>query len=204
MLVMMAYDLRPYQLKAAEWMDSARYEVIAKIPVGATQAEFREMQQRFLADRLALKTHIEKREMAVYEVVVSNSGLKVKESDAAAATHPDLAWTPPAGGPPVRTMAHVKRKNQSMDDLARFLSDQLRQPVRDGTGLKSRYDWEFSFLMDPGGRAALPTAGDGTQPEFGTSLIDALREQLGLSLHRTRGLIDVLVVDSANKSPIEN
>jgi uncharacterized protein (TIGR03435 family) len=87
---------------------------------------------------------------------------------------------------------------------ADFLSNQLGRPVMDATGLGGRYDCAFSFLMEPGGRAAGPAAWDGLEPEFGISLIDAVRDELGLRLEKKRGQADVLLVDHAEKVPTEN
>ena len=58
--------------------------------------------------------------------------------------------------------------------------------------------------MEPGGRAAGPVASNGAELEFGTSLIEAVRDQLGLRLEKKKGQADVLVVDHAEKAPVEN
>jgi uncharacterized protein (TIGR03435 family) len=89
-------------------------------------------------------------------------------------------------------MARVNRKGGSIGDLATFVSNQLGQPVTDATGLVGRYDYAFSFLMEPGGRAAGPVVSNGSEPEFGISLIDALRDQLGLRLEKKKGQAEVL------------
>jgi len=203
-LVMMAYNLRGFQLTAPAWMDSARYNVAAKIPPGADSRRFGLMQQRLLAERFGLQVHFERKDMTVYELTVAKGGPKLKESPEPAAEKPEAAWMPPAGGPPVRTMTHVDLKGQSIADLANFLSNQLGQPVTDATGLSGRYDYAFSFLMEPGGRAAGPVAASGSEPELGINLIDAVREQLGLRLDKKKGQADVLVVDHAEKIPTEN
>jgi uncharacterized protein (TIGR03435 family) len=101
-------------------------------------------------------------------------------------------------------MARITRKNELMADLADFISNQLGLPVIDATGLSGRYDYTLSFLMEPGGRAAGPDATTGTEPELGTSLIEALRDELGLRLERTKGQAEVLVVDHAEKVPTGN
>jgi uncharacterized protein (TIGR03435 family) len=203
-LVMMAYNLRSFELTAPAWMDTARYNVVAKIPPGADRRQFGLMQQRVLAERFGLKVHFEKKDMTVYELMVTKSGSKLKESEEPTAEKPEAAWRPPAGGPPVRAMAHVSLKGDSIGDLANFLSNQLGRPVTDATGLGGQYDYAFSFLMEPGGRAAGPVASNGSEPEFGGSLIDAVRDQLGLRLERKKGQADILVVDHAEKVPIEN
>ena len=203
-LVMMAYNLRSFQLTAPVWMDTARYNVEAKIPPGTNRRQFGLMQQRLLAERFGLQVHFEKKDMTVYGLTVAESGPKLKESQEPATEKPEAAWRPPAGGPPVRTMARVDRKGESIADLANFLSNQLGQPVTDATGLAGRYDFALSFLMEPGGRAAGPVASNGSEPEIGISLIDAVRDQLGLRLEKKKGQADVLVVDHAEKVPTEN
>ncbi len=198
-LVMMAYNLRGFQLIAPSWMDSARYDVAAKMPPGTDARQFELMQQRLLAERFGLQVHFEKKESTVYELTVAKGGAKLKDSDPAA-EKPAAAWMPPLSGPPRRTKAHVTRKGDTIADLANFLSNQLWQPVTDATGLGGRYDYELSFVMEPGGRAAGPDS----EPEFGITLMDAVREQLGLRLEKKKGPSPVLVVDHAEKTPIEN
>jgi uncharacterized protein (TIGR03435 family) len=201
-LVMMAYNLRGFQLNAPAWMDTTRYNIVANIPPGTDRRQFGLMQQRLLAQWFGLQVHFEKKDMAVYELTVGKGGPKLKESQEPAAEKPEAAWRPPAGGPPVRTMAHLERKGDSIADLANFLSNQLGQPVVDTTGLDGRYDYTLSFLMEPGGRAAGPA--NGSEPEFGINIIDAVRDQLGLRLEKKKGQADVLVVDRAERTPIEN
>lgn len=203
-LVMMAYNLRSFQLAAPAWMDTVRYDVVAKIPPGTDRRQFALMQQRLLAERFGLQAHFEKKDMTVYELRVAKGGSKLKGSQEPAGQKPEAAWRPPAFGPPVRTMAHVSYKGESIADLANFLSNQLGQPVMDTTGLGGCYDYALTFLMEPGGRATAPETVDGSAPELGVSLIDAVRDELGLRLEKKKGQAEVLVVDHAEKVPVEN
>lgn len=162
------------------------------------------MLQALLSERFALRVHFEKKNMAVYELRVAKGGPKFAESQAPSAESSGDLWRPPAAGPPRPTMAHVVRKGASIADLANFLADQLGRPVHDATGLRKRYDYSLTFLMEPGGRAAGPQTSSELKPEFGMSLIDAVREQLGLSLQAAKGQVDVLIVDHADRSPAAN
>ncbi|MGD0499930.1 MAG: M56 family metallopeptidase [Bryobacteraceae bacterium] len=205
LLVMMAYNLRSFQLDAPAWMDTVRYNVVARIPPGTDRRQFGLMQQRLLAERWGLQVHFEEKDMTVYELTEAKGGTKLKESqEPSASVKSEAVWRPPASGPPVRIMAYVSRKGDSVADLANFLADQLGRPVRDATGLRDRYDYSLSFLMDPGGRAAGPVTSNGSEPEFGVGLIDAVRQQLGLELKTTKGQAEILVVDHAEKVPTEN
>lgn len=203
-LVMMAYDLRNFQLVAPSWMEGARFDVTARVSADASRKEFGIMMQNLLAERFGLKIHYENREMAVFDLVVGKGGSKLKESDEPAAEKPEGPWKPPASGPPARVMAAVTRKNDSAADLAYLLSNFLGQPVTDATGLKGRYDYRFKFMMDPGGRAAGPAVSNGQDTEFGAGLIEALKDELGLRLERRKGQVSVLIVDHAEKVLISN
>lgn len=204
LLVMMAYDLRSFQLNAPAWMDTTRFSVMARIPPGTSRLQFERMLQTLLAQRFGLKGHFEKKNMMVYRLTIAKGGPKLKESEERLARPSDSVWRPPPGGPPVRTMAHIDRKGDSVADLPTLLSNQLGRPVAGATGLRGRYDYSLSFLMEPGGRAAGPEASNGQQPEFGVSLIDAVRDQLGLRLEKQKGQAEILVVDGAEKVPTEN
>jgi uncharacterized protein (TIGR03435 family) len=201
--VMMAYGVRPFQLRTPSWMEEARYSAAAKIPAGTDAGQFARMMQRLLEDRFQLKVHFEKKSATVYELGIAKGGAKLVATETAGEP-PESLWRPPASGPPRRVMAGVVGRGESMAQLATFLADQLGAPVKDATGLASRYDISLRFLMEPGGRAAGLAADDATAPEFGVSLLDAVRQQLGLELRKTQGEVETLVVDSALKDPTAN
>jgi uncharacterized protein (TIGR03435 family) len=203
-LVMMAYHLHQFQLTSPSWMETARYDVTAKIPPGTDTRQFELMQQALLAERFALQCHFGDKAATVYELVVAKGGPKLTPTKETPTEKPLLAWRPPPSGPPRRTKAFINRKGESMPDLATFLSHVLGNPVTDSTGLQGLYDYSFTFEMEPGGRAAGPPEDDSSGPELGVSLPGALREQLGLELKRKKGQARVLVIDHAEKVPVGN
>ena len=70
----------------------------------------------------------------------------------------------------------------------------LRQPVLDMTGLAGFYDVNLEWMPE--------TA---TAPETaGTSIFAAVQEQLGLKLEARKGPLEVIVVDHAERVPVEN
>ncbi|HEY2383615.1 MAG TPA: TIGR03435 family protein [Terriglobia bacterium] len=89
------------------------------------------------------------------------------------------------------------------------LSPLLARPIEDRTGLTKHYDFTLQWTPNVGeGRvgpfgitgpttAAGPVAAPAAQP--GPSLYTALEEQLGLRLESTRGAVDVIVIDHAEK-----
>src|SRR5215469_6012134 len=56
MLVMNAYDVKPFQVTGPSWINSedARFDIVATVPQGATKEQVRVMLQNLLADRFKL------------------------------------------------------------------------------------------------------------------------------------------------------
>jgi uncharacterized protein (TIGR03435 family) len=98
-----------------------------------------------------------------------------------------------------------------MAQLAGNLSGQLGRPVIDMTGLTGEYDYQLEFTREGlAGPRGLPPPPPGALPapadngEAGPSIFTALQEQLGLKLDSRKGPVDLIVVDSAEKTPTEN
>ena len=79
--------------------------------------------------------------------------------------------------------------------------------IVDGTGLTKTYSFRLSFSSDGlkplraiGGPATDPSPGQGTP----SNLFGALERQLGLMLERKKVLVNVVVVDHADKIPAAN
>ena len=56
-LIALAYDVHRFQISAKTSLSDARYDFAARIPAGATKAEFHAMLRNFLAERFHLQTH---------------------------------------------------------------------------------------------------------------------------------------------------
>ena len=97
MLMTQAYNAQPWELTIPSFMDSERFEVTAKVPEGATEAQFRLMLQALLAERFKLTVHREKKELQTYELQVAKGGSKLKESG----PEPPAAPATGDGGTPV-------------------------------------------------------------------------------------------------------
>ena len=84
-----------------------------------------------------------------------------------------------------------------LPNLATLLSNQLGHQVVDKTGLTGKYDFtvEFSPVLSPGLQPGLDPSLD-----IGT----AVQQTLGLRLEKGKGMLDVIVVDKAEKVPTEN
>ena len=92
-----AYGVKGFQISGPGWLDSERYDIVAKLPRGATKAEFMVMLQNLLAERFKLTLHREKKDLPMYALVVGKNGPKMKESVDEAA--PKEGDAPKGGGP---------------------------------------------------------------------------------------------------------
>ncbi|MGA2270265.1 MAG: TIGR03435 family protein [Bryobacteraceae bacterium] len=79
-LIRIAYRVKPNQISGPDWMASERFDVLAKLPEGASRDQVPEMLQALLAERFKLAVHRESKERAVYALVVGKNGPKLKES----------------------------------------------------------------------------------------------------------------------------
>jgi uncharacterized protein (TIGR03435 family) len=61
-LIPLAFNLKPYQISGPDWMGAQRFDILAKMPEGATKEQVPEMLQALLAERFQLKVHRENRE----------------------------------------------------------------------------------------------------------------------------------------------
>jgi uncharacterized protein (TIGR03435 family) len=96
-----------------------------------------------------------------------------------------------------------------MSVLAMLLSRFERQTVIDFTGLPGQFavnlQWTPDALRGRTGADGAPLLVNGEAIDTnGPSLYTALQEQLGLRLESRKGPVDVIVVDHAEKVPIEN
>jgi uncharacterized protein (TIGR03435 family) len=77
-LIMQAYRLSNYQMVGApSWIDSERFDIVAKPPAGSTPDQTQLMLRGLLADRFKLKVHAETRETQVYALVLARSDGKL-------------------------------------------------------------------------------------------------------------------------------
>ena len=76
-----------------------------------------------------------------------------------------------------------------------MLSGKLARQVIDNTGLKGNYDFDLKWAPD--------LSSDAQAEPDGASIFTAIQEQLGLRLEPSRGPVELLVIDHAEK-PTDN
>jgi uncharacterized protein (TIGR03435 family) len=200
----------------ADYLQSDKFDVIAKADAGASQKDVFLMLRALLADRFKLMVHQETRELPIYALVVARKdgrfGPRLRRSDvdcsAASSDKPQLPSTTGefvAG--PCKGLRNFPGKATgravTIQTLAFLMSGWVddHRPVEDRTGLTGNFDIDLDWTPDrplPAGAPALPPV----DPN-GAGLFTALQEQLGLKLESTKNSIDILVVDHA-EHPTEN
>jgi uncharacterized protein (TIGR03435 family) len=101
-LIPVAFAVKPYQISGPAWMKENRFDILAKMPEGATKEQVPQMLQALLADRFKLVAHRESKEHPIYALVVGKNGPKLKDS-APDADAPPVEASPQAknGGAPI-------------------------------------------------------------------------------------------------------
>src|SRR6185503_19368558 len=99
-LICIAYKIKPHQLSGPDWMAAQRFEIMAKMPEGASKDQVPTMLQALLAERFKLTVHRDNKEQSVYAMVVGKNGHKMKEvaaDPAAPAAAPEEPAQPKPG-----------------------------------------------------------------------------------------------------------
>ncbi len=165
-------------------MDDEEYGRMDKMAPKDQEKESGLLLQRLLADRFGLRVKLEQRPLPQYALVVDGGGSK-------------LVASPVEGGERGANLSfhngQMVAKNVPMESLAGMLSDMSEAGERvvvDHTGLAGGYNFELNWAPDRGSGVAPDAALPG--------LFTALREQLGLKLERSEGMVPVAVVEQAN------
>lgn len=80
-LIVDAYTVKQSQVSGGpNWLDSLRFDIVAKVPDGTTKEQVKVMLQNLLAARFKLKLHRETKALPVYALVVASKGPKLKHS----------------------------------------------------------------------------------------------------------------------------
>jgi uncharacterized protein (TIGR03435 family) len=222
--IRIAYQVREYQISGPEWLAAERFDIHAKLPEGG-RGQFREMLQNLLADRFQIKMHRDSKEFSVYGIVAGKGGLKLKESPLDPETEAGVNVTAEGGarGTTINfgrgayfSLADNKfeARKLTMAQLADSLGRFIERPVVDMTDLKGTYDLTLEFTPEEYRTLLIRTAlsaGVNLPPEALRLLEGASDESLfkglhslGLKLESRKAPLEVLVIDSAAKTPIAN
>jgi uncharacterized protein (TIGR03435 family) len=213
-LIEFAYDAEDDALKGGEkWLDSARFDIVAKTAPTESPDTLRVMLQSLLAQRFGLKVHKDRQPVTVYAL----TAVKPKLKDANPAERSTCTMSLADGG------REYTCRNVTMAQFAERLrgaaQGYIDHPVVDFTGLAGSYD--FSARWAPRGRtlgraAAVPTgsgdsasavagpASSSPDPTAELTVFEALERQLGLKLAVKKHPMAVVVIDHVERKPTEN
>lgn len=219
-LLGLAYGLDWSQISGPAWVGSEYYAVEARVPPATTKEQVKLMWQDLLAERFHLRVHFAKKEFPVYELSATRDGPKlVKSGDVPAPPVPGFpvvavgSHRATASAPP-RTVRQTFRSFSWIEftQLLGWVVAPLDQgwsgyfslgKIVDKTGLDGLYDFTFEFAGRLQSGAYMPPLPDG-ELDTASPFFDALRQQLGLKLEEKKAMLDVLVVDHADRVPTEN
>jgi uncharacterized protein (TIGR03435 family) len=174
-----------------DWLDTDRFDVIAKGPVDASPDKVRLMLQGLLAERFALVVHNDTRPFPEYVLKV---GLRSRLKETTGGDSNCLAA--PQNGQTTAYSCHNITMAEFAARLPRMAGNYFQlTSVADLTGLNG--SWDFTVSWTP--RNSLTAAGSNA-----VTVYDAVEKQLGLKLDVQNAPMPVVVVDSLNENPAEN
>jgi len=183
-----AYGIQPSQHSAGpSWMDTDRYDVVAKAEGNPSDDQMKLMVQTLLADRFKLKLHRESKEVSAYVLTIGKTAPKLfppKEEE----TH-SIKIAPQMNQDQKIVAYHVVATRYTLAQLSYVFARQMGMVIVNQTGL----DGEYNFTLDLAPDESRPS------PLDPTLLLTAMREQLGLTVKSQKAPVDYLVIDDAEK-----
>lgn len=214
-----AFRVRDFQIVAPDWMENARFQIEAKLPVGASADQIPEMLQALLEERFKLETRRETKEMNVYALVVGRDGPKLKPSELNKSAELKDDSVPPAptamgtDGKPRQLVyfggssedAFVGAPGANLLTFVGVLSRFTALPVMDMTGIEGLYDFTVRFAPEVSdGLRQVPANAPGAPiADPAPSLGDALKEY-GLRIEKRKMPVEMLIVTHMERMPAEN
>lgn len=194
LLIAAAYNLNPHVISGGpDWLDSEHYDIAALTPgdVRPTRDEQMGMLRKLLTDRFQLSFHRERREFSIYVLEVAKGGAKLRPTAKPEAIPYLINVVYPQS-------IKLPARNVTMGDFAAMLQRAVvDRPVVDKTGLSGRYDFDLEWAQDESqfdGEISAASADANAPPLF-----TAIQQQLGLKLMATKGPVDALIVDRAER-----
>ena len=198
-------------LVAPTWVESRRYDVVARAYATPITEAWREgdqlllMLRQLIVDRFKLKYHIENRSVGAFVLTAGNP--RMTKSDPSTRTR--CVGTAATGRNPALTR-RITCQNVTMAQFAELLptivSGYLTGPVADMTGLAGAWDFTVTysplnvFSQAPG----VGDAGVASTPTGALSIFEAFDRQLGLELKTQRRSLPVMVIDSISEEVTGN
>jgi len=199
-IIQYAFNVLDYSFVGPNWLSTTRFDITAKPATEVSTEQTRLMLRALLIGRLSMRFHSETKAIAGYSLAVAKDGSKVKP-----------AGTPTAQQPSGGAYAgpnQLSALKASMDSVATALARRFNQPVVDRTGLKGVFTFMVRFAPPEASRNTgnletgnLPLIGDSSSDP---SIFTAMQDELGLRLDPEKLQVQILVIDSIERSPVDN
>jgi len=210
-LIEVAYNVRSFQVSGGpSWLNSDHFEILAKPEHPETSADeagnkdearrlaarLNERLRNLLAERFQLTIRRETKDLPIYTLSTAKGGHKLQPAT--------------ERGGITRDLGHLIGKSAAMENLAVVLSFVLGQPVVDRTGLTDVYAFDLRWSEEFNPQAIAKEKGIAVPPDAhppdaaasdpaGPSIFTAVEKQLGLKLESSKGPVEVIVVERAER-----
>jgi uncharacterized protein (TIGR03435 family) len=193
-MVRYAYDVQENQISGGPaWVDSDRWDIVGSAGREITEAERRRMLQTLLDERFKMTIRHEMKELPVYALLVAKNGSKL---------------TPGTAGNPERVelgvsgagLHQMRGQSVPLSTIAKVLTAPAGRIVIDRTGIAGSFDYHLEWVPDPANMPMINGAKPDGSKLDAASIFTAVQEQLGLKLEATKGPVEILVIERAEKA----
>lgn len=210
------------------WAYTERFDIEARTPGSPTKDQMRQMMMALLRERFSLMTHTEIQMKPAFNLVVLKAGhtgpqlqahaetsgscaaelpaqpggfVNVRPAPPTARSGPQLPEFPCGSVGPIAASSpersRIGGRAVTLERIAGYFTNPytgIDRPVFDHTGLKGVYDFSIEWAL-PGNSAQPAGRPEDAEPTF----LQALEEQLGLTLKATRTRVPILIVDHIDR-----
>ncbi len=204
-LISYAWHIPRWRISGPIPADAPMVRIEATTAPDTTEDQVRIMFQSLLADRFKMVSHTISREADGYVLSVAKGGPKIKEVKPDDPPPPLPEWFRGTSAAtlegkvvstlPLRGIGAITGRRVSMAQLCEALERRLETFVLDETSLKGNYYFALRYALDDRPPDVEPDA---------PSLFGVIQQDLGLKIEKRRGPLNILVVDSIAKVPVEN
>jgi uncharacterized protein (TIGR03435 family) len=203
LLITAAYNAHGNMIMGSPgWLDSDRFDIVAKAAPGTSDDQLRQMLQTLLVERFKLAIHREEKPMSVYALIVGKRGATLPP--AAGSGESNCSWHEPSPGRVQRECHHMTMAELALQ-LPGWGRARVDLPVVDLTGLQGAYDFqlEWSFPNAVGGDAGRGGEMKTNADSGGATVFDAV-QKFGLKLESRRLPMPMIFIDHVERVPTEN
>jgi uncharacterized protein (TIGR03435 family) len=191
-LIAEAWRCQRNQVIGPPWLDRNEYDIVARLPDGATSDQIPLMLRSLLSDRFHLRAHSITRQVRIYELTVAQGGPRVHPVEPGEATAAGLGF-------------HF---HGDMREFAEYLAAQISIPAPASPSEPAIASGQQVPVLDKTGLQGVYQFNVDLSPELGTDGFTAwrrvLQDQLGLMIKNGKADVAFVVVDDAAKIPTAN